>query len=331
MLFSFLLGLGFGSELTRRLLSRGFKADNLVFAGILCLAFAVLAGVLGLDSLPDYFSEFVNYYSAQQFSQREFIRWVVCLVVMLPPAACIGFIYPACMQLVGEGFSGRQSLGLGIAAGMNTVGNVLGVIICGFVLLPWLGAKDVASTLVALVIVIGITFALVQGSRITIPRSLQSTGVFFVLLLWISQPDEFDYTKLSSGANIYFQKQGYGHVIDHAESLDGGLTTVAVSSAREESSVKTLLSNGKFQGNNSGGMEMKFQSGAALLPLLYTGKRDDALVIGYGTGVSARVVHDAGFAQIDIVELSREQVDLADRHFRDENKRVTRQRNVNTH
>jgi hypothetical protein len=38
-------------------------------------------------------------------------------------------------------------------------------------------------------------------------------------------------------------------VIDHAESIDGGLTTVTTNS-HEDLTVKTLLTNGKFQGND---------------------------------------------------------------------------------
>ena len=81
----------------------------------------------------------------------------------------------------------------------------------------------------------------------------------------------------------------------------------------------TLLTNGKFQGANDVLGEMPAQVGFAVAPLLHTDARERALVIGYGTGVSARTMNAAGFRTVDIVELSADIVRMADRHFADVN------------
>ncbi|MGH8641269.1 MAG: spermidine synthase, partial [Burkholderiales bacterium] len=91
----------------------------------------------------------------------------------------------------------------------------------------------------------------------------------------------------------------------------------------------TLVTNGKFQGNNEG--EVPAQIGFALSPLLHTAARDSALVIGYGSGMSARVLADAGFRALDIVDLSADIVRLANRHFADINKRVSERSGVRTY
>lgn len=77
----------------------------------------------------------------------------------------------------------------------------------------------------------------------------------------------------------------------------------------------TLLTNGKFQGNDALAGEMQAQVGFALAPLLHQERRDRALVIGYGTGVTTRVFHEAGFRQVEVAELSRDIVRAADQHF----------------
>ena len=92
----------------------------------------------------------------------------------------------------------------------------------------------------------------------------------------------------------------------------------------------TLLTNGKFQGNNAAGGEMKAQAGFALAPMLHTPQRERALVIGYGTGSSAHTVQAAGFKQLDIVELSSDIVRLAERHFPEVNQRVSGRPGVQT-
>ena len=47
-----------------------------------------------------------------------------------------------------------------------------------------------------------------------------------VMAMYPILPDGFDMDRLASGANVYFKSHGYGDVVDYAESLDGGLTTV---------------------------------------------------------------------------------------------------------
>lgn len=101
--------------------------------------------------------------------------------------------------------------------------------------------------------------------------------------------------------------------------------------AGPKGAVKTLLTNGKFQGNDALGGEMQAQIGIAVAPLLHTTERSDALVIGYGTGVTSRVFHEAGFARLDIAELSADVISLANRHFSVVNQEVTRQPGVHLH
>ncbi len=95
--------------------------------------------------------------------------------------------------------------------------------------------------------------------------------------------------------------------------------------------MKTLLTNGKFQGNDAQRGEVQAQIGFAALPLLHQGRRESALVLGYGTGASSRVLHDAGFAHLEIADLSRDVVRMADTHFASINGRVSQQPGVLTH
>jgi hypothetical protein len=153
------------------------------------------------------------------------------------------------------------------------------------------------------------------------------------LLGLVLSPPNFDLTRLSSGGNVYFKPQYYGQVIDATESLDGGLTTVTLSHDGHGTPVKTLLTNGKFQGNDrrdfSG--EMVAQTSFAVAPLLHTEARNRALVIGFGTGTTTRVLDEAGFAHVDVAELSGDIVTLADRHFNTINNGVIHRPNVTVH
>ena len=77
--------------------------------------------------------------------------------------------------------------------------------------------------------------------------------------------------------------------------------------------------------------EVQSQIAFAALPLLHQDHRDNALVIGYGTGATSRVMHDAGFAHLDIAELSKDVVRLADENFQAINDRVSSGEHVQVH
>jgi spermidine synthase len=163
-------------------------------------------------------------------------------------------------------------------------------------------------------------------------RAWAWTAVVPVFVLFFLQPMALNYQALASGANVYFLGSGWGEVVDHAESVDGGLTTVVKNQMPNDGkTVLTLLTNGKFQGNNAVKGEVQAQIGFALSPLLHTPKREQALVIGYGTGTTSRALHEAGFSHLDIVDLSRDVITLANRHFNDINDRVTEKPGVSTY
>jgi spermidine synthase len=327
MLFAFLLGLGIGSEVSRRLL-RARVPVPLTFGWLqLALAATVLGGVFLWDGLPQYFASFSYYRNVELgFGAREAVRGAVCWIAMFPPAFVIGALYPLAMELVGRANPDRQIQALGFSAALNTVGNILGVLIAGFVLLPGVGALTSIQLLAATSFLLGVTMLVLAPVRRSV---VKWAPVMLVVPLFIAQPRSFDYTQLSSGANVYFAPLGWGRIIDHAESIDGGLTSVATTNLGS-TEVLTLLTNGKFQGNNAVQGEMRAQVGFALAPLLHTSRRERGLVIGYGTGVSARTLHAAGFRQLDIVDLSGDIIRLANRHFGTVNDLVTAKSGVET-
>lgn len=328
MLFAFLLGLGAGAEVARRLLRLRISLPLALAWLEFALAAVILGGVFLWDGLPAYFASFEHYPLAREFAAREVVRGAVCWVAMFPPAVLIGALYPLAMECVGRAHPDAPIAALGRAAGLNTAGNIVGVLAAGFWLLPVIGALRSIQLLAAICLILGLATIAWTGLR---SRPLVWAPAAAVVLLLIAQPRTFDYTALASGANVYFMRQDYGRVIDAVESVDGGLTTVARGDPVVEGGwvPLVLLTNGKFQGSNGG--EVPAQVGIGLSPLLHTPARGSALVIGYGTGMSARVIADAGFRELEIVELSADIVRLANRHFADINAGVSERRGVRTY
>ncbi len=324
MLFAFLAGLGVGAAVARRLLRADTDLPRAVAWLELALAATLLAGVFLWDRMPASFAALGAWSLARSFAGRELIRFVVCCAALVPPAVCIGALYPLAMACIGRGSTRDPARAAGRAAAVNTVGNVVGALAGGFVLLPRLGSLRTLHVLAALAVVLAAA-ALVTCTR----RRALAAGFAAVAVLFVAQPRSFDLARLASGANVYFERDRLnGTVIDSAESLDGGLTTVVRSDDNGRPKL-TLRTNGKFQGDDTG--EVRAQTGFALDALLHAAGRQHALIIGFGTGTTTSLIHDAGFAQTDLAELSRDVLTLADRHFAGVNHGVVHTPGVTPH
>lgn len=329
MVATFLCGLSIGGEGARRLLARpAGDAPYALMVTLLGLSAAVTLGAWAWNMIPAYFATYAGYPLARSFGAREAIRGLVCALVMIPPTVFIGAAYVLGMDMLTSASRRAKVRALGAGAAINTAGNIVGVLLFGFVLLPWLGGLDASRVIASAAWLLGLAVALVA-----VRGRLRAAGAALaasLALLFHGGTMRLDYEMLSSGANIYFAPQRWGPVVDRAESIDGGLTTVTRSDDPPPS-VHTLLTNGKFQGNDAESGEMQAQIGFALAPLLHQPARDRALVIGYGTGATARVFHEAGFRHVDIAELSGDIVRLANRYFGMVNAQVTEQPGVQLH
>ena len=339
MLATFLLGLGLGSIFYGKL--RRLLTDPAVAViAQLGIFFTIVISAFQWDGLSGYFASFgfMQEYHHFGFGARELIRGSVCAIIMMPPAFFIGLGYPATMALATTWLKSRgEAAGLGIASLCNTLGNIAGVLLAGFVFLNWLGSNRLLFGLAILSLLLALymmwagrvawTLLFKQHhGRQRIAATM--TALAIAAALW-SYPAQWNLTAIATGANVYFVPSGRGDVIDAQESIQGGLTTVNMATVPDdgkEITMLTLLTNGKFQGNNA--REIDAQRGVAEAPLLHQPKRDDVLVIGYGTGHSAQVLYEAGFAHMDIAELSSDIVALADRYFGDINNKVSQQPNV---
>lgn len=345
MLATFLLGLGAGSAIGEYLLHRIERATVVIWAQS-GLAVTILLTSFVWYGLADYLGSFgllYQYYHVHiGFAGREVIRGIVCAIAMMPPAFFIGISYPGAMGIAADWLGkSKATKGLGIASGLNTLGNITGVILVAFWLLPYYGSHAVYLGLIGVAIFLALLMWLASAkSRQPMTKKnywyhwewnqLAPIGLAVLLLPFF--PINWDYTALSQGSNVYFRFQNWGRVIDSAESVEGGLTTVAAQEVPNgQDSLLTLLTNGKFQGNNAKGGEMVAQASFALIPLLHTEQRDNTLVIGYGTGMSAHVLYEEGYRHIEVAELSKDIVDMADKHFFSINGLVSKKPSVLMH
>jgi spermidine synthase len=136
----------------------------------------------------------------------------------------------------------------------------------------------------------------------------------------------WDQSVIASGTNVYFDG-GYAHgnVVYYHEDMHGGITSIV----QREDGIKTLLTNGKFQGNDS--HEMKPQRQLSHMPMTLVPKADDLLVIGLGTGCTVGTFLQYGWKNIHVAELSPGIVEAASTHFAHINDNALANPRVNLH
>jgi spermidine synthase len=243
------------------------------------------------------------------------LRFFCAFYLLIIPAILLGLSFPLLLNLASH--RSRQVGGsVGGIYAANTVGAILGSVLSGFVILPRWGSLLSLKASASVNLLLGLAFAAVLMTMTTVRKLLLVVASVVVMAVAWTSVGGWDPRRMSSGTYVYFDR---GWTIDrvlyHAEDAAGGLTTVI-----ESGPTRTLLSNGKFQGNNSG--EVGAQARFALIPILFTKAFDRALVIGLGTGCTLRTVARFPFQRLDCVEIAPHIVEAARLWFEDVNGRV---------
>ena len=278
-------------------------------AAELGFAAAFLLALMTADTTPLW------KYDATYFFSAEFLRFISAFYLMIIPAILLGLTFPLLLNLASRGAVGVGS-SVGVIYASNTLGAILGATLAGFVLLPHWGSFTSLRAAASVNLLLGLGFALaIVPLRKNYKALLVAITAALALVFWLG-PKDWDARRISRGSYVYFNE---GWTIDRllysAEDVHGGLTTVI-----ETHGARVMLSNGKFQGNNTG--EVGAQIRMVLVPILFTRGFERALVIGLGTGHTLRTLSRFPFERLDAVELAPHIVDAARLHFADINSLV---------
>ncbi len=234
----------------------------------------------------------------QSFWAGEGLRSLVAALLLVPVSAVLGSIFPLLFRL--REFPAReQGRTAGAMVAANAIGCCAGAPIAAFILIPGIGSE---ASLLAIALTYSIAGFLallfVASTRIRVAGLAGAAAAFLICGLLPA----WDRLALTSGEHVYFRpmfvQRGSVPLFFHEDSA-GGITTVVQD---PDTRVRTLLTNGKFQGDDFG--ERTAQFSFALIPALLVQHLDDALVIGIGTGQSAGVLQQMGFRNVDVAEIA---------------------------
>ncbi|MCE7761323.1 spermidine synthase [Pseudomonas putida] len=197
----------------------------------------------------------------------------VCMVFL--PTTMLGAAFPLALRLaVDSGHVGRD---VGAVVALNTLGGIVGVLLTGFLLVPQLGlvrALGVLAGLAALVGLMAVWRGQGVGRPVALAVSLVASASMLVALL--TPPQRL--AQLLPGARN-------GQLTYYHEGKGG--TVAVVTQGRRGQTFSRLYIQGV---SNTGDAmpSLRYMRLQALLPLLiHNGEPRSALVIGFGTGITA--------------------------------------------
>jgi spermidine synthase len=264
------------------------------------------------------------------FHLAECYKLLVAAVLIVPSATLLGRIFPSLLRSPVLADHGGSWL-LGLMNTANAVGCLSGALLGLFVLIPFVGSEMSLKLIVALLTGGALVFLWRAPPRgVALAATLGVAAVtMFLTVDW-----RWNREYLTCGLNVYFGSAAPVPPIDHPggpgthlvsfhEAAQGGITTVIETNvARDGTSrtIRTLLSNGKFQGNDAS--QRDAQIGVAIIPSQFVDRFDRALLIGLGTGHSASALKRLGYSEVDVAEYSPGIVAAASTYFAHLNQNV---------
>jgi len=276
VLATYLIGLALGSALYARIAATRdpWIALGILIGGAGFLALALVAGLSpGVMTVQSDVEDMLRRVTGSELVAMLGRFGIAAVTVVLLPTVALGAAFPAAVKLAAGDRVGRD---VGVLIACNTVGGVVGTLLVGFWLIPALGVVHTLAALAMAAAAIGVV-ALGRTRAAAGPRAaVYVICVGTLVLAAVTPPDHL--------ARLLPLTRGGGEVTYYHESAGGAVAVVRQPGAH---GFQRLYIQGV---SNSGDSlpSLRYMRLQALLPLIiHRGEPRTALVIGFGTGITA--------------------------------------------
>ena len=174
---------------------------------------------------------------------------------------------------------------LGTALGVNTLGASLAPLLCGVVLLPWLGTRWALLLIVAGYLLLVRVRAWQSWPQLALTCAAGAFAFWSPPLAQVSVPP---------GGRLVSQAEGVAATVSVIEDA-AGIATLHINNRQQEGSSATLYADAR----------------QAFIPLLLHAAPRRALLLGLGTGATARAAALDSELRVDAIELLPEVIDAS--------------------
>jgi spermidine synthase len=289
ILAGFLLGFSVGAWVVARKVDRRRDLESWFSAVSIVTA---LSGAAVLLLFRQFETLTIMLADATPMSQLT-LGLALAFTVSLVPAVFMGILFPLGVRIYAHDVD-RIGAKAGNTFFSNTLGCVLGSLLTGFVLIPFVGMWNTTLLLINLSLLIAVAF-LLRGSRSARAQWVSLVVVAVVANLLVFADSKTFHAQLK-GPDLRTAAEGFD-VIYYAEGLSGTVTAV------ERGEYRGLF----VDGQNVSGTDPVLLADSKMLahvPLLLAEEPEIALTVGYGTGTTSgsMLLHDVDVHAVEIEE-----------------------------
>lgn len=321
MLVVFLLGLVLGGVIYGWRISRHPRPMDALVACQSALAFAALASMLILGQ-----GRLVSGLAVLIAGRGYTPMMVHAGLVMLVPTTLIGICFPLTIQLTARHLD-RLGSDVGLLYSVNTLGGILGSLITGLVLIPWLGTQTTFAAMTAVNMAVALFLQRFNPHATRAGARSLIASAALLLMGAVALPSSYLIRALP--------QRDEGKVLDVREGRDG--TAIVLEYTRQ-----SMCGSGKYRCDATCTRDFSYRQlvfgqisyastvlsdrrymrALAHLPMLLHRDPKRALEICFGTGTTAAAFASyPGLEWLRIVDINPDVIALAP-HFEDSNHRV---------
>lgn len=234
---------------------------------------------------------------------------LLSVVLMFPVAFLSGALLPAIVACVQPTVTGRMNSS-GLTILFNTIGAALGPLVAGFVLLPGLGFQSTLILCALFYAALALLTTQKESWRLRgfpgIAMTLLSAAFVVVLAIFPYHRDEAHF------ANARRPYESDGSIL--LRKIEGNADTLQLLRRDlygQPYSYRLVTNSYSMSGTLP--RSQRYMRLFAYLPLALRPESENALIVGYGVGVTADAfTHAASLKRLDIVDISKEVFDLAE-------------------
>lgn len=311
MLGFYLLGLALGGFAMNRFSRWEVRPVRALQILQLAIAAAVLIGAGAYAWLPSV--ALLGFAQLGTTPASILVVNVLCIAaIILPPTVFIGASFPVAARLM-EGNRPQRGREVGLALALTTAGNVGGILLAAFAIIPTAGLQGGVAILAVLNALAALVLWFVGRPKHVRFRYAIPTAVFGVGLVAVALPS-WDIAVMTSGvfrqAPVYLALLGSAGRLERAFSAyetryyrEGSEAVVAVFDrpTLEGTPHRVLTIDGKVDASTGADMATQVLSGH--LPFLFRPEAKEVLVIGLASGVTVGALAKHSVERIEVVEI----------------------------
>ncbi len=333
----FLAGIAIGSFIAIRITTRYFDRRLLRLAVIIqfLLSLSALGSMVLIGEIPEMLIKGYESGLVKEFRIYQLYQFGLCFLVMLVPTIFMGILFPVVVSLWT-----RSALvlghGVGLAYACNTFGTILGALLGGVFILPFLGIQNSVVFASGISVMVAASYWFMvwkgksSGSRIFV--LILSPAIFalivFMMPAWnklVMQSGPYIYADSLAG---FTKKEGLESFLRKRTDLlfyEEGINGVI--SVTQRNDQRSLAVNGKIDASSKSDMPTQVMLGQ--VPMMIHPDPEDVLVLGLGSGATAgAIASHQNLENLDLVEISPEVI-AATKFFQEVNNNVLADPKVN--